>query len=124
MSAPEPAPGPQKSDSSGSFLERAKFFREHVQSVLNVATGALVVSVTFLHDLQKAQGLSYLRRSWECLLATIFLGILYNYILAIRTRPNTENLSGLLFTISAIFHIMFCISMWYLGQFGLANIGT
>ena len=30
------------------LLERSKFFREHVQTILNLATGALVISVTFL----------------------------------------------------------------------------
>jgi hypothetical protein len=33
-----------------TLLERAKFFRDHVATVLNLATGSLVLSVTFLHD--------------------------------------------------------------------------
>jgi hypothetical protein len=32
------------------LVERAKFFREHMTTVLNLATGALVLSVTFLQD--------------------------------------------------------------------------
>jgi hypothetical protein len=124
MSDANPTTGTRHHSPDDPFLERAKFFREHVQSVLNVATGALVLSVTFLHDLKNARGLPCLRKSWECLVATIFLGIVYNYILAIRTRPKTERLSPLLFGVSALFHAAFFISMWYLARFGLMNVGT
>ncbi|MGA8431643.1 MAG: hypothetical protein WB729_17600 [Candidatus Sulfotelmatobacter sp.] len=41
------------------LLERSKFFREHVASVLNLATGALVLSVTFLHNEE-----GHLKQTW------------------------------------------------------------
>ncbi len=48
-----------------SLLDKAKFFREHVQTILSLATGAFVLSVTFLHDITpKAQQVDYLRKSW------------------------------------------------------------
>jgi membrane-bound acyltransferase YfiQ involved in biofilm formation len=67
-----------------SLLDRAKFFREHVQTILSLATGSFVLSVTFLHDIApKAQHVEYLKHSWVVFVLTILLGLVYNYVLSI-----------------------------------------
>ena len=114
--------GRVKSVPEESLLERAKFFREHVQAVLNLATGSLVLSVTFLHDKPNIRGVPCLRLAWELLVATIFLGVAYNYVLAVRTRPGAGGFSKLLFALSALFHLAFFVSMVLLAKFGLANV--
>ncbi len=105
------------------LLERAKFFREHVQSVLNLAAGSLVLSVTFLHDRAgSAKGTEYLRQSWFLLIATIILGLAYNYVLSITTKEHGERYKSLLYAISGAFHLAFLAAMVCLARFGLNNI--
>ncbi len=105
------------------FLERAKFFRDHVQSVLNLAAGSLVLSVTFLHDRASAvRGAEYLRVSWYLLIAAIILGLAYNYILSILTKEHGDRYKPLLYLTSAAFHLTFLAAMVYLARFGLNNI--
>ena len=71
-------------ETTDSLLDKAKFFREHVQTILSLATGAFVLSVTFLHDITpKAQQVDYLRKSWAIFVCTILLGLAYNYVLSI-----------------------------------------
>ena len=105
------------------LLERAKFFREHVQSVLNLAAGSLVLSVTFLHDRAgAARGAEYLRVSWFLLIIAIVLGLGYNYVLSITTKQVGDRYKKLLYFTSAAFHLTFLAAMVYLAKFGLNNI--
>jgi hypothetical protein len=54
-----------RNGNTDSLLDRAKFFREHVRTILTLATGSFVLSVTFLHDIApKPQHAEYLKRSW------------------------------------------------------------
>jgi hypothetical protein len=50
MFLPKRPDSPRMTNQNNSLLDRAKFFREHAAPVLNLATGWLVLSVTFLHD--------------------------------------------------------------------------
>ena|ERR1700729_2683946 len=105
------------------FVEKAKFFREHVQAVLNLATGSLVLSVTFLHD--KGNSIAradLLKSSWLWLLAAIVLGLAYNYVLSIRAKESTERYRILMGLLSAVFHLSFLVAMYYLFRFGIGNI--
>jgi uncharacterized membrane protein YdcZ (DUF606 family) len=66
-------------DAKDELLERTKFFRDHVATVLNLATGSLVLSVTFLHDHMKDLKQTWLlKRSWWLLFFGIFFGVAYN----------------------------------------------
>jgi hypothetical protein len=113
---------------SGSLLERAKFFREHIQTILNLATGSLVLSVTFLHDVvtSKAQHIAYLKRSWVIFVGCIFLGLVYNYVLAIYVRVNAttggKKFGALLMVVSLLFHLSFIAAIGYMLEFGLGNL--
>ncbi|MGA7217590.1 MAG: hypothetical protein WBX38_04715 [Candidatus Sulfotelmatobacter sp.] len=115
-------PAPPQGDADKLLLERAKFFREHVQAVLNLATGALVLSVTFLHDKTSIRDARDLRISWRLLVAAIFLGILYNYVLAIFTRWGGRRYGSFLSILSLAFHITFFAAVVYMSRFGLSNI--
>jgi hypothetical protein len=104
------------------FLERAKFFRDHVQTVLSLATGALVLSVTFIHDLApEPQHIGRLRASWLLFVVCILLGLMYNYLLAI-VADKANDYKILLDIISFFFHLTFLIALVYLTRFGLANL--
>lgn len=106
-----------------SLLDRAKFFREHVQAILSLATGAFVLSVTFLHDVApKAQHVEYLRRSWGILVVTILLGLIYNYVLSIYVTVTGKKYGNLLSVISFLFHFSFAAALYYLLRFGTANL--
>jgi hypothetical protein len=106
-----------------SLLERAKFFREHVSTVLNLATGSLVLSVTFLHDkaghLQQAW---LLKRSWWFLMISVLCGVAYNYVLNLYVRKKGQRYGTLLKVLSFCFHLAFVLAMCYLFRFGLWNI--
>ncbi len=105
------------------FLERAKLFREHVQNVLTLATGALVLSITFLHDIAPNAGdRESLRLAWQLLVGTVVLGVAYNYVLAIYTRNESKAFGVLLAAISIVFHALFIVALYYLMRFGMANL--
>ncbi len=110
-------------DNPESLLEKAKFFREHVQTILNLAAGSFVLSVTFLHDIApKTQHADYLRRSWFFFLVTILVGLLYNYVLSIYVSVSAKSYGTFLWIISAIFHLSFVVAIYYLFRFGIANL--
>jgi hypothetical protein len=106
-----------------TLLERAKFFRDHVATVLNLATGSLVLSVTFLHD--KAGSLRdawLLKRSWWFLLFSILFGVVYNYTLNVYVKEEAKRYRILLRVISFVFHVTFFVAICYLFRFGMKNI--
>jgi hypothetical protein len=106
-----------------ALLERAKFFREHVQTILSLATGSFVLSVTFLHDIApKPQHADYLRRSWGIFVLTIVFGLIYNYVLSIYVRVEGKKYGNLLSFISFLFHSSFVAAIYYLLRFGSANL--
>src|SRR5215470_2164773 len=94
-----------------TLLERAKFFREHVATVLNLATGSLVLSVTFLHDqFGHLHDAWLLKRSWWFLIFAILFGVAYNYTLNIYVRENGNRYAELLKVLSLIFHLSFVVA--------------
>ncbi len=109
-------PGPDR------LLERSKFFREHVQTILNLATGAFVISVTFLNARESLLQRESLRFSWVLLVVTICLGLGYNYVLSIYVRREGKSYGRLLNGVSLVFHVAFLAAMLFLLRFGLANV--
>jgi hypothetical protein len=109
--------------SSESLLDRAKFFREHIQTILSLATGSFVLSVTFLHDIApKAQHVEYLKTSWGVFVVTILFGLIYNYVLSIYVAVAERKYGTLLSGISFFFHASFIAALYYLLRFGTANL--
>lgn len=105
------------------FLERAKFFREHVQAIITLAAGAILLSLTFVHDLApQAEHGSYLVTSWWIFLATILLGLSYNYVLAIYVTMEGKRYGHLLMIISFVFHASFVAAIFFLLRFGTMNL--
>ena len=105
------------------LLEKTKFFREHVQTVLGLATGSFVLSVTFLHDQTgHLHGVQCLRLAWEILGVSILLGLAYNYVLTIFLNVKGKHFDTSLSVLSLLFHGSFVLSMYYLLRFGLSNI--
>lgn len=108
---------------SETLLDRAKFFREHVQTILSLATGSFVLSVTFLHDIAtKAQHVEYLRTSWGIFVLTILLGLIYNYVPSIYVTVGGKRYGMLLSITSFFFHFSFVAALYYLLRFGTANL--
>lgn len=110
--------------STESLLDRAKFFREHVQTILSLATGSLVLSVTFLHDIatKAPQQVEYLKRSWEVLVLTILLGLVYNYVLSIYVTISGKRYGTILSVVSFFFHASFVLALYFMVRFGTANL--
>jgi hypothetical protein len=108
---------------NSSLLEQSKFFREHVQTVLNLATGSFVLSVTFLHDRGSGfNGVYYLKCAWTILAASILLGLAYNYVLTVSLNINDKRLGTILSVLSLIFHATFVAAIFYLLRFGFVNV--
>jgi len=106
-----------------TLLERAKFFRDHVATVLNLATGSLVLSVTFLHDrVGSLQNTWLLKRSWWFLVVSILFGVAYNYTLNVYVREEAMRYKILLRVISFVFHVTFFVAICYLFRFGMKNV--
>lgn len=110
-------------NTNDTLLERAKFFREHVSTVLNLATGSLVLSVTFLHEkADRLQQAWLLKRSWWLLMISVLSGVAYNYVLNLYVRQDGQRYGTLLKVLSFCFHFAFVVAMYYLLRFGLWNI--
>lgn len=110
-------------ESSESLLDKAKFFREHVQTILSLATGSFVLSVTFLHNIAaKAQSVEYLKRSWGILVLTILLGLVYNYVLSIYVSISGKRYGWVLSVVSFVFHVSFVAAIYFMLRFGMANL--
>jgi hypothetical protein len=109
--------------STDTLLDTAKFFREHIQTILSLATGSFVLSVTFLHDIApKPQHAEYLKKSWGIFVLTILLGLLYNYVVCVYVIVAGKRYGKLLSVISLFFHISFVAAIYYLLRFGTANL--
>jgi hypothetical protein len=105
------------------LLQRASFFREHVSTVLNLATGSLVLSVTFLHDqFGHLRNTWLLKRSWWLLAFAILFAVAYNYTLNIFVKDDGARYGGLLKILSFLFHLAFVVAIFYLFRFGLWNV--
>lgn len=114
---------PVANGTSDPLLERSKFFREHVQTIISLATGSFVLSVTFLHDIApKAKNVNLLKTSWYLFVAAILLGLIYNYVLSIYVREKGDKYGKLLAGVSFLFHASFAVAMIYLLRFGTANL--
>jgi hypothetical protein len=111
--------------------KRFEFFQDYVKTVLSLSTGALVFSVTFLHDVvglgaghavQKPirfRGL--LGLTWLLFLASIFAALYYLYFHALASR-DSELSSGHL-NISALAALAgLFFGLVALGAFGWLNI--
>jgi hypothetical protein len=119
VSQPDPALEEKK-----FFLEKAKLFRDHVQGVLALATGSLVLSVTFLHDKgNTVADIADLRFSWIFFMLAILAGIAYNYVLAIYAIRQRDFFRNLLVVFSSCLHALFLVAIFFLARFGLDNIG-
>jgi membrane-bound acyltransferase YfiQ involved in biofilm formation len=115
--------GSTLSNGNSSLLDTAKFFREHIQTILSLATGSFVLSVTFLHDIApKAQHVEYLKRSWGIFVATIVLGLIYNYVLSIYVTNDGKRYGTVLNVVSFFFHGCFVAAIYFLLRFGTANL--
>ena len=109
--------------SSESLLDQAKFFREHIQTILSLATGSLVLSITFLHNVEpKAQHVENLKWSWEIFVASIVLGLVYNYVLSIYVANGGRRYGMVLRTTSFLFHLSFVAAVYFMLRFGTANL--
>lgn len=118
-----PAHDKEGHSAMSELLDRSKFFRDHVGGVLNLATGALVLSITFLHNEEGHLRQTYLlKRSWTFLFATIFLAVAYNYILNQYVRNEGKRYTWPLRGLSLLFHAAFVFAIFYLFRFGLWNV--
>jgi hypothetical protein len=81
--------------------KRAEFFRDFIQTILNLAAGSIVFSVTFLHDIlrvgENSQGhLPTVARhsilvlaGWIALLVSVVASVGYLYFHALSTKYET-----------------------------------
>jgi len=110
------------SGASSPLIEKAKLFREHVQSIITLATGALALSVTFLHDIATKHVKAWLiERAWYGLVLAVVFGLLYNYVLLAYVKKDGKKYGRLLAVISILLHISFLGALIYLVRFAQAN---
>jgi hypothetical protein len=104
------------------LMEKAKLFREHVQSIITLATAALALSVTFLHDIATKHVQAWLiQRAWSALLLAVVFGLLYNYVLLAYVKADGKSYRRLLGITSLLLHISFLGALVYLVRFAKAN---
>jgi hypothetical protein len=114
---------PVNTPASGtSFLDETKFLQEHLKIVLGLATGSLLLSVTFLHDLGTSiQGKYFLQRSWCWFVASILAGVACNYFLTLHLH-SPKRYQRPLNLASVLLHLCFIVAIVYFFRFALANL--
>jgi hypothetical protein len=111
------------STANSALIEKAKLFRDHIQSIITLATGALALSVTFLHDIAaKHAELWLIKRAWAGLVLSVALGIISNYVLLLYTKKNGDKYQISLAATVILLHVGFLSSLVYLVRFGQANL--
>lgn len=104
------------------LIEKAKLFREHSQSIITLATGALALSVTFLHDIATKHVAAWMiERAWYGFVAAIVFGLLYNYVLMAYVKADGNRYGGLLAGLSILLHVSFLAALIYMVRFAQAN---
>jgi hypothetical protein len=111
--------------------KRFEFFQDYVKTVLNLSTGALVLSVTFLHDIvgigsehgtaKPIQCRGLLALTWILFLGSIFGALYYLYFHALASKDS--ELSARHLTISAVAALAgLFLGLVAFGVFGWLNI--
>ncbi len=88
----------QESVSEVSIDKRFEFFQDYIKTVLNLSAGALVFSITFLHDilgigsehgtLKPVQFRGLLGAAWVLFLASVLGSLYYLYFHALSSKDN------------------------------------
>lgn len=122
MAATTPCPACGSTGASDPSLERAKLFRDHAQSIITLSTGALALSVTFLHDIASNHLQGWLiQRSWIAFVLAVVFGILYDYVLLAYVRAKGKSYALLLGFLSILLHLFFLAGLVYMVRFAFAN---
>ena len=111
--------------------KRFEFFQDYVKTVLSLSTGALVFSVTFLHDIvglgsehgtpKPIQFRGLLGLTWLLFLASIFGALYYLYFHALASRDSELSAGHLnISAVTASAGLFF--GLVALGAFGWLNL--
>jgi hypothetical protein len=111
--------------------KRFEFFQDYVKTVLNLSTGALVFSITFLHDIvglgsehgvaKPVQFRGLLGLTWISFLISIFGALYYLYFHALAARDKDLSMGHLKWSSIAGLAGLF-LGLVALGCFGWLNI--
>jgi hypothetical protein len=116
-----------------SIDKRAEFFRDSMKTALSLATGAIVFSVTFLHDFIPAGGSSagnsaaaprgeyYLIAAWMTLLASVIASVLYLFFHALSTKYD-DAFSWQMTTAAVAGNALLLVGLSLLVWFGVRNL--
>ena len=116
-----------------SVEKRAEFFRDFIQSVLSLAAGSIVFSVTFLHDVLRigdaAPGRTqmalrhpvWLVTAWIILLLSVIASLVYLYVHAVSTKYESAY-SNFLARVAEIACASFAVGLILLVVFGFLNL--
>lgn len=115
--------------SNPQFVSILELFKGHVDALVTVSTGALVLSVTFLKDTASRipSNLRFLRWSWALFTVSIVAGVLYSYALTHLASSNecwqkdkcTHR--DILMASSVILHLSFFVAVLLFLIFALSN---
>lgn len=115
---------------TSQFYSVLEYFKAHVTAIVTLATGALVLSVSFIKDVGGVapQLSGFLMVGWVFFTASIIAGVFYSYILTFIAR-DPENEGGLNKTfrnmlngVSIVLHFSFMAGILCFLIFALANV--
>lgn len=124
------------SNGGGSLVgaeKRAEFFRDFIQTVLQLAAGSVVFSVTFLHDILRvgenspghlptvARHAPLIFTGWATLLVSVIASVGYLYFHAVSTKYESAY-SGRMNLTAAVAILGLVIGLILLVCFGYENL--
>ncbi len=130
MNTPEAGAPPGQQTSQ--FYSVLDYFKAHVTAITTLATGALVLSLTFLKDLDLAalQLRGFLQAGWILFTVSIVAGVCYSFILTyIAKDPDDskrlhDSFKQMLVKLSFVLHFAFMLGIICFLVFAMANIGA
>ena len=116
-----------------SIDKRFEFFQDYIKTVLSLSTGALLLSVTFLHDIigigsehgppKPIQSRNLLGTSWISFLVSVFGSLYYLYFHALAAKDKDLSTGHLNWSAIASLTGLF-LGLLAFGAFGWLNIGS
>jgi hypothetical protein len=117
---------------SSQFYSVLEYFKAHVTAIVTLATGALVLSISFIKDVEVSslQMRGFLMAGWIFFTLSTTAGVCYSYILTYiasdpeDTRGLRLTFKGWLNKLSIVLHFAFMFGIICFLVFALANVGA
>ena len=118
--------GQSSAQDSSQLYSVLEYFKAHVTAIVTLATGTLVLSISFIKDVDVTtlQRRGFLQAGWILFTISIVAGVCYSYILTLIAKDPKlrQTFKQMLGAISFVLHFAFMFGVVCFLVFALANV--